>query len=316
LGGGDITLTATLKGSTVSVLINGQAALSYVFNSVVTDGSFGLLARNGSASFDSFTVRTDDPAFAGEPGGLALMASTAVTGGDVPVLDAAEIGAVAQEAIARWSADPALLAGLTFRVEDLPGLMLAQTDGDTILIDSDAAGYGWFIDRTPGDDREFVFDGGVLTATTGPAAGRMDLLTVVAHELGHAAGLDHTETGLMAEHLAAGTREVSAIVLDTPSGAPIGASAARSLVPDERMLASTWGLPQPGSPVINWSNSFPAAGVWSAPAADWSKPSWRGDFVNHLAQSETQRNPNASLRLHIPVTAKVSPTLSGLSFNR
>jgi hypothetical protein len=70
----DYTLNATLMGTTVSVTLGYQNnegndviqnALSYAFNALVTDGQFGLLAYDGSASFDSFTVKTDDPAFAG-----------------------------------------------------------------------------------------------------------------------------------------------------------------------------------------------------------------------------------------------------------
>jgi Ca2+-binding RTX toxin-like protein len=61
----DQTLSVTLKGSTVSVTLNGQAALSFSFNANVVDGGVGVFARNAAASFDSFGLSTDDPAFAG-----------------------------------------------------------------------------------------------------------------------------------------------------------------------------------------------------------------------------------------------------------
>ena len=63
---GEVDLTVTVKGSTVSVLVDGQAAVSHVFNAVATDGGFGLLARDGEASFSSFTVMTDDPSFSAQ----------------------------------------------------------------------------------------------------------------------------------------------------------------------------------------------------------------------------------------------------------
>ena len=59
----DYTLDVSLKGSTVSVSLNGQAVLGYVFNSVTVDGRFGLLAY-GATSFDNAAVKTNDSAFA------------------------------------------------------------------------------------------------------------------------------------------------------------------------------------------------------------------------------------------------------------
>jgi hypothetical protein len=264
LGTGDITLTATLKGSTVSVLVNGQAALSYVFNSVVTDGSFGLLARNGSASFDSFTVRTDDPAFADAQGSAALIASAAGAGGDVPVLDAQAIDAVAQQAIARWGADASLLFGLTFRVEDLPGLTLAQVDGNTITLDLDAAGNGWFIDTSLSDDSEYRMrlDDGALAATRNSYAyGRIDLLTVLEHELGHVLGFNHddaTTYAVMDDELAAGVRYA---LVDGPGANEAGASTAPAIQP-----APTGGRPRLDFGDWMWSDSQsgPGASGWSA----------------------------------------------------
>src|SRR6266508_3715799 len=93
---------------------------------------------------------------------------------------------------------------------------------DTVWLDSNAAGHGWFVDPTPWEDSEFaqpagglrelaVLPGGrvhepavargiavepdgvgghELQADAGSAAaGRVDLLTVLGHELGHLLGL-------------------------------------------------------------------------------------------------------------------------------
>lgn len=60
----DYTLEVTLKGTTVSVALDDQAAFSCAYNAVVTDGAFGMLVRDGQASFDQLNVKTDDPQFA------------------------------------------------------------------------------------------------------------------------------------------------------------------------------------------------------------------------------------------------------------
>jgi hypothetical protein len=65
----DYTLQLTLKGLTISVLLNGSFVISFVFNGIVVDGLFGLAVWSGSGSFDSFRVRTNDPAFPVGPNG-------------------------------------------------------------------------------------------------------------------------------------------------------------------------------------------------------------------------------------------------------
>ena len=75
------------------------------------------------------------------------------------VLDSqSELTPIVDEAIQRWPAPlPApALAGVSVQIADLPGMMLGETVGNKILIDRDAAGYGWFIDPTPADDVEFA----------------------------------------------------------------------------------------------------------------------------------------------------------------
>ena len=56
-------LGVTLKGSTVSVTLDGQTVLGYAFNAATVDGNFGLMATDGSASFDDVRVRTNDRTF-------------------------------------------------------------------------------------------------------------------------------------------------------------------------------------------------------------------------------------------------------------
>lgn len=107
------------------------------------------------------------------------------------------------EALRRWQAagvDTSSLHGIDIRIADLGGLMLGQASGHTITLDDNAAGWGWFVDRTPGDDSEFTTPGNQGERN------RMDLLTVIEHEIGHVLGYEHEESGVMIDTLPAGTR--------------------------------------------------------------------------------------------------------------
>jgi hypothetical protein len=129
------------------------------------------------------------------------------------------IGPIVTEAIARWAVaglDQQTLATLrntSFVVSNLPGSYLGMTDHNTVYLDQDAAGYGWFVDPTPAQDEEFqpAKATGQLQAVDPRALAHMDLLTVVEHELGHVAGLPDANTdtsGLMSPHLGTGLRRV------------------------------------------------------------------------------------------------------------
>ncbi len=65
--GTDYTMSVSLKGTTVSVSVDGQAAVGFVFNAVVTDAQAGLFTRGGGSLFSGFSIETDDPQFS--PGG-------------------------------------------------------------------------------------------------------------------------------------------------------------------------------------------------------------------------------------------------------
>jgi hypothetical protein len=88
------------------------------------------------------------------------------------------------------------LADIAVSLIDLPGDELARTYANSIQIDRDAGGYGWFVDRTPLDDKEFVYAAATneFLAWAGSRANqRVDLLSVLVHELGHALDFGHTD---------------------------------------------------------------------------------------------------------------------------
>ncbi|HEX5591393.1 MAG TPA: Calx-beta domain-containing protein [Candidatus Limnocylindrales bacterium] len=61
----DYLLGLVLRGSTVSVSLNGALALSFSYNAAIVDGRVGTVSQGGTSTFDSFRIRTDDPAFGG-----------------------------------------------------------------------------------------------------------------------------------------------------------------------------------------------------------------------------------------------------------
>jgi hypothetical protein len=127
---------------------------------------------------------------------LAASVVTAPTTGSASLTDS-QLQPIIREAIARWTSaglDAAAIRRLTqvqFVISDLPGSYLGETEGNRVYIDVNAAGNGWFVDPTPALDEEFAASGSQqqLVAVDPRAANRIDLLTVVEHELGHVAGL-------------------------------------------------------------------------------------------------------------------------------
>jgi Ca2+-binding RTX toxin-like protein len=56
-------LEVTLKGSTVSVTMDGMLVLGHAFNAIVTDGGYGLVSLSGQTSYSQVTFQTDDPSY-------------------------------------------------------------------------------------------------------------------------------------------------------------------------------------------------------------------------------------------------------------
>jgi hypothetical protein len=106
------------------------------------------------------------------------------------------------------------LSTVTVEVRDLIDGHLGVASSDTIYLDVNGAGFGWFVDSTPLLSEEFLFtDGSLKAIPSGPAAGRIDLLTVVLHELGHVIGLDDLtadagSNDVMTENLTGGVRRL------------------------------------------------------------------------------------------------------------
>jgi len=117
-----------------------------------------------------------------------------------------------QQALALWrtagleNASLDRLARTEVRIVDLSGDVIGAASRDTVLLDRDAAGYGWFIDPTPRTSEEFLSTSATSfrAPAKSPAARRMDLLTTLSHEIGHVLGLRDLDASQSPDDLMAG----------------------------------------------------------------------------------------------------------------
>ncbi|MBC7851939.1 MAG: matrixin family metalloprotease [Pirellulaceae bacterium] len=169
---------------------------------LAADGSIIVAGRldNSSIHSNPFLMR-----FYGSTPSTLVAAGCATAIADAGgSLTLAAVEPLLTDAISRWEAegaDVSRLGSLDIRISDLPYATLGMAAATTIWLDANAAGWGWFVDATPEDDSEFAVSGDQGEQN------RMDLLTVVMHELGHVLGHDHDPDGLMGEKLAAGLRQ-------------------------------------------------------------------------------------------------------------
>lgn len=114
-----------------------------------------------------------------------------------------KVSGLLPEALRRWQAagvDTSGFGTIQIQIANLGGTTLGIATGHTIMLDDNAAGWGWFVDRTPRSDAEFSRPGNQGESH------RMDLLSVLEHEVGHLLSHDHSEGGVMSETLAPGVR--------------------------------------------------------------------------------------------------------------
>src|SRR5207302_7679060 len=138
--------------------------------------------------------------------------------------DQQQLDSIVSSAIARWTATGltpqqiSTLQTIKFEVSDLNGSYLGEADGNRILVSRNAQGKGWFVDQTPMDDLEFGNASSATRRYTDPmsaAAGHVDLLTAIEHEIGHKLGLDDSYSekdrdSIMYGYLTVGERRLPA----------------------------------------------------------------------------------------------------------
>ena len=105
------------------------------------------------------------------------------------------------------------LDDISLKISNLAAGTIGQALDHSITLDDNAAGHGWFIDTTPGDNEECLptSNPNEWVARPGIAAeGKMDMRSVLMHEYGHVLGLEHSGDGhdVMAAVLQPGVRRI------------------------------------------------------------------------------------------------------------
>jgi len=205
------TFDTTVRTTSLAASSNGVLTIN------IRHATGGTWVANG---IDIWEVGSSDPAAAM----LQATQDSQIGNGADTRLTAEKLAPIISEAIDRWTAtglSPSQIAAMRmvdFHVVDLShSRELGNAQPGKIEIDDNAAGYGWFIDLSPDDDNEFSLDviADERLATSGsPAASRMDLLTVVMHELGHTLGFEDLAPEDAASALM--TAEISVGIRRTP----------------------------------------------------------------------------------------------------
>ncbi|HXW39546.1 MAG TPA: hypothetical protein VEJ44_07610, partial [Acidimicrobiales bacterium] len=145
--------------------------------------------------------------------------------GSQPAITSSDIQTVLPAAEALW---PGVnFSNVTFQLSSLSsvsGNTLAVTSGSSITIDPTAEGWGWFVDPTNADFTQDPNGPDLIAVADSPAAGHMDLLTVVAHELGHVAGYSDIDPSVSAHDLMTLTLNAGERRLSTTEAPPATAT--------------------------------------------------------------------------------------------
>jgi hypothetical protein len=189
-------------------------------NPASASGSFGVGGTALISAQSGFSTGAAMSFLIAAPGGVEAAAASPNEG----LLSKSALDSVVATAIQKWEATGltveqfGTLHSLSFEVADLPGLRLGEADGNHIRISRNAGGNGWFISSTSKSDQQFAKSASATRSYTDPAsapAGRVDLLTAIMHEMGHALGLPDTYDAkdrdkVMYGYLTTGERRVPA----------------------------------------------------------------------------------------------------------
>jgi hypothetical protein len=144
-------------------------SLFFLSITLVTPNSGGLDQPN------YLTFTETDPVTLAFTDGKKLTAAPTATRPANQILSSGQVQPLLTEAFARWQGAgvaTSSLSSIDVRTADLPGATLGEAVRHTIYLDSNTAGWGWFVDATPRNDSEFSTPGDSgQTRPHGPAHG-------------------------------------------------------------------------------------------------------------------------------------------------
>lgn len=204
---GDLMVTFTPEAEGMMYILSVKYTTTTAVGSQV--GSNPALWPSSHYDFSTYVNDTFSETYADgidlAPKQASLLMLTGEAGDGAFAIRSAQTKAAYQAALSWWEDqgyDVSALKTLSVQVEDLGDVdgefVLGMSHDGQIIIDDDAANHGWSLGA-----------GRVV-------AGKVDLVSVLAHEMGHLLGLEHDQLG---ESLAIGVRQMPA--LDAPGNQPL-----------------------------------------------------------------------------------------------
>ncbi len=203
-GEGVVTGPYTMSGTDAYTVYNAEGEQGPLLDADV-DGSGAVnskdLTYTAAAKGDAVgsTAPSNFPQFQLFAGSAAAVPVIAVA------VTQAEVKALLPTAIDAWQsvglddADVRKLESVTIQVGNLGTSTLGLEAAGVIIINQTAAGYSWYVGSGTSSSQAFGpmdSDGESVASPGSPAAGDVDLLTVLEHELGHVIGLtDNDQAG-------------------------------------------------------------------------------------------------------------------------
>jgi hypothetical protein len=218
-GGTSVSITGTNFFSTVWVYFGTVLATSVTYNSSTSltavspaesAGTVDITVQtevgvSATSSSDHYTF-TSPQYFAGPPKTTGHAAA-------LTMKQLALVVAAAERDLQAAGYNIAPLNGVTFHITCLAAPLLGMEADNTIWIDSNAEGYGWYTGISAAAFSRHVAALEYAANPSSPASRHVDLLTVVMHELGHVLGFPSIDPAIsghdwMTATLGTGTRRL------------------------------------------------------------------------------------------------------------